>query len=145
MRAGASHIVNVSSLFGIIAPAEQAAYAASKFAVRGFSEALRHEMEGTGLGVTVVHPGGVRTGIARNARVAGAADQTAERAKSDRFDRAFLKTEPAVVGEAIVRAIETRRPRLIVADGARLGVALQKLAPVRYWRLMRSQRSRSWE
>src|SRR5258708_25818505 len=67
-----AHIVNLSSIFGIIAPPGQAAYAASKFAVRGFSEALRHELAAAGstAKVSVVHPGGVRTPIAANARAA---------------------------------------------------------------------------
>lgn len=138
-RERAAQIVNVSSLFGIVAPAEQAAYAASKFAVRGFSEALRHELAGSPVGVTVVHPGGVATAIARNARVAALADADAERGKSARFERAFLKTPPEVVGEAIVRAAERRRPRLVIAEGARLAVAVQRLMPVRYWALMRRQ------
>src|ERR671929_1257784 len=64
-----SHLVNVSSVFGIFAPAGQAAYSASKFAVRGFTEAVRHELAEDGVGVTVVHPGGIRTRIAENARV----------------------------------------------------------------------------
>src|SRR5712692_3753471 len=59
-----AHIVNLSSVFGIIAPAGQCAYAASKFAVRGFTEALRHELEGSNIGVSCVHPGGIRTPIA---------------------------------------------------------------------------------
>jgi short-subunit dehydrogenase len=64
-----AHIVNFSSLFGIIAPPGQATYAASKFAVRGFTEALRHELEGTNITVSVVHPGGVKTNIANNAKI----------------------------------------------------------------------------
>ena len=64
-----ARIVNVSSLFGLIAPPGQTAYAASKFAVRGFSESLRHELADTRVGVTVVHPGGVATSIAKNARM----------------------------------------------------------------------------
>lgn len=139
LRAEAAQIVNLSSLFGIVAPAEQTAYVASKFAVRGFSESLRHELEGTGVGVTVVHPGGVATAISRNARVAAAADPDAEAGKRDRFERAFLTTPPAEVGEAIVRAIERRKPRLLVASGARLGAAIQWLLPVRYWRVLQSQ------
>ena len=66
-----ARLVNVSSVFGLIAPPGQAAYCASKFAVRGFSECLRHELAGTSVGVSVVHPGGVATSIARNARGAG--------------------------------------------------------------------------
>src|SRR5437899_5165648 len=64
----AAHIVNISSVFGIIAPPGQTAYCASKFGVRGFSESLRHELQDSSIGVTVVHPGGVRTSIAENAR-----------------------------------------------------------------------------
>lgn len=135
--AGEAQIANVSSLFGIIAPAEQTAYVTSKFAVRGFSESLRHELEGTGVGVTVVHPGGVATNISKSARVAAAADAAAEATKNERFDRTFLKTPPEEVGEAIATAVERRRPRLLVASGARSGAALQRLMPVRYWRLLR--------
>ena len=133
----AAQIANVSSLFGIVAPPEQTAYVASKFAVRGFSESLRHELEGGPVGVTVVHPGGVATSIARSARVAAAADAEAAAEQSRRFERAFLKTPPEAVGEALAVAIERRRPRLLVADGARAGAALQRLMPVRYWRVLR--------
>ena len=135
-REPAAHIVNLSSLFGIIAPAEQTAYAASKFAVRGFSEALRHELEGTSVGVTVVHPGGVATAIARSARVAAGASPEAA-ARGARFEAAFLTTPPARVGEAIAKAVERRAPRLLVARDARAGAALQRLLPVRYWRVLR--------
>ena len=66
-----ARIVNLSSLFGLIAPPGQTAYSASKFAVRGFSESLRHELARTNIGVTVVHPGGVATSISENARMGG--------------------------------------------------------------------------
>ena len=133
----AAQVVNVSSLFGIVAPAEQTAYVASKFAVRGFSESLRHELEDGPVGVTVVHPGGVATAISRNARIAQAADADALAVRSRHFERRFLKTPPDEVGEAIARAVERRRPRLLVADGARAGTLLQRLMPVRYWRVLR--------
>ena len=137
MAQEAAQVVNVSSLFGIIAPAEQTAYVASKFAVRGFSESLRHELEGGPVGVTVVHPGGVATAISRNARIAQGADAAALTEQSRRFERQFLTTPPGAVGEAIAQAVERRRPRLLVADGARAGAALQRLMPVRYWRVLR--------
>ncbi|WP_420455625.1 SDR family NAD(P)-dependent oxidoreductase [Rubrivirga sp.] len=136
LTASGGQIANVSSLFGILAPAEQTAYAASKFAVRGFSEALRHELEETGVGVTVVHPGGVATAISRNARLAAGADASALAAQAERFEKTFLTTPPHRVGEAIARAVERRRPRLIVAKGARAGAWLQRLMPVGYWRVL---------
>jgi short-subunit dehydrogenase len=135
--AGEGQIANLSSLFGIIAPAEQAAYAASKFAVRGWSEALRHELEGTGVGVTVVHPGGVATAISRSARVAAGADAAEVARRQAAFERRFLRTPPEAVGEAIADAIERRKPRLLVASGARTGAWLQRLMPARYWRVLR--------
>ncbi|MEM1056582.1 MAG: SDR family NAD(P)-dependent oxidoreductase [Bacteroidota bacterium] len=132
-----AQIVNLSSLFGLIAPAEQTAYAASKFAVRGFSESLRHELEGTGLGVTVVHPGGVATNIAKRARIGAGADSAFASHQQATFDRVFLRTPPERVGEAIADAIEKRQPRLLIATGARAGAWLTRLMPVRYWRLLR--------
>src|SRR5271156_856114 len=77
-----ARLVNVSSVYGIISPPGQTAYSASKFAVRGFSNALRHELVGSALGVTVVHPGGINTSIARNARVPkGATEEETARQK----------------------------------------------------------------
>src|SRR5690606_19998891 len=65
---GGGHIVNVSSIFGLISVPTQAAYNSAKFAIRGFTEALRHEMKGTDIQVSCVHPGGIKTNIVRNAR-----------------------------------------------------------------------------
>src|SRR4051794_15172014 len=75
---GEAHIVNLSSIFGIIAPPGQSAYAAAKFAVRGFSESVRHElaMAGSPVRLSVVHPGGVATAIARNSRTGSASPTT---------------------------------------------------------------------
>src|SRR5262249_15080192 len=86
-REPAARVGNLSSIFGVVAPARQTAYAASKFAVRGFSEALRHELENTGIGVTTVHPGYVRTAIARSARVAAGTDPNEAAERIANFER----------------------------------------------------------
>jgi short-subunit dehydrogenase len=125
-----SHLVNVSSLFGLIAPAGQVAYATSKFAVRGFTEALRAELAGD-VGVTVVHPGGVRTRIAETARVAAAATAAEEAAGKAAFAR-LLTYPPERAAEQIVAAVEHRRPRLLIALSARIPDAIARLAPARY-------------
>ncbi len=130
-----ARLVNISSVFGLIAPPGQTAYVASKFAVRGFSESLRHELKGTAVGVTVVHPGGVNTAIARNAR-APAATSAIDAARARTSFQAGLTLPPAVAGEAIVRAVERRRPRVIVGRDARLAAAVERLAPVSYWALL---------
>jgi short-subunit dehydrogenase len=131
-----ARIVNLSSIYGIVAPAGQAAYAASKFAVRGFSNALRHELEGTRVGVTVVHPGGVATAIARSARVpAGISAEEIERRRAA-ADRK-LRMPPARAGEIIVRAVERRRARVLVGADAVVVALLERLAPVGYWSVLR--------
>ncbi|CAN5481188.1 hypothetical protein BH24GEM3_BH24GEM3_04070 [soil metagenome] len=133
LRQEQAQIVNVSSLFGIIAPAEQTAYSASKFAVRGFSEALRHELEGSSVGVTVVHPGGVRTAIATSARVAAAADPEEAAASAAKFTRRALRLSPEKAAATLVRAIERRRKRVLIGTDARVLDLLQRAAPARYW------------
>jgi short-subunit dehydrogenase len=131
-----AQIVNLSSVFGIIAPPYQSAYAAAKFAVRGFSEALRHELEGTSVGVTVVHPGGVKTEIANSARFAAAIDPVAAGHNLHAFNRS-LRLSPDVAAEQIVRAIEKRSKRLLIGGDARLIDTIQRLAPVSYWSILR--------
>ena len=131
-----ARLVNLSSVYGLVAPPEQVAYASSKFAVRGFSEALRHELEGSGVGVTVVHPGGVNTSIAEKARVpAGATEEEITR-RQKRY-RKLLRLPPAIAAETIVRGIERRQPRVIVGSDAKVISLIVRLLPVSYWRVLR--------
>jgi short-subunit dehydrogenase len=137
----AAQIVNMSSLFGLIAPPGQVAYCTSKFGVRGFSEALRHEYAGTGLGVTVVHPGGVATAISRNARGRRPPGdpEAAElaRVEDEKAREAFgklLTLPPEDAAAAIIRGIEARAPRIVIGKDARNAALIQRLMPVGYWR-----------
>ena len=131
-----SHLVNVSSLFGLIAPPGQAAYATSKFAVRGFTEALRAELDGD-VGVTVVHPGGIRTRIAENARVAARATAAQEAAGKASFAQ-LLTYPPERAAEQIVAAVEHRRPRLLIAMTAHIPDVIARVAPARYPALLKT-------
>jgi short-subunit dehydrogenase len=134
-REDAAQLVNVSSIFGIIAPPGQTAYAASKFAVRGFSESLRHELEMTGspVGVTLVHPGGVRTAISENARLAKGLD--ADEVARERANwRSLLALEPDKAAEIIAVALERRAPRVLVGADAKGAALVQRLFPVTYWK-----------
>jgi NAD(P)-dependent dehydrogenase (short-subunit alcohol dehydrogenase family) len=127
-----ARLVNVSSLYGIIAPPGQTAYSASKFALRGFSEALRRELKGSKIGVTVVHPGGVATSIASNARPTAKAtpeEIAAAQAKANKL----LKMPPAKAGEIIVKGIERRKPRVLVGSDAKFVSLIERLLPVSYW------------
>jgi NAD(P)-dependent dehydrogenase (short-subunit alcohol dehydrogenase family) len=130
-----ARVVNLSSIFGIVAPPGQTAYSASKFAVRGFSNALRQELQDTGIGVTVVHPGGVATDIANSARAPKdvPADEVARR-RAD-INRA-LTLPPQRAGEVIVRGIERRQARILVGADARIISLLERLAPVSHGRVV---------
>lgn len=128
-----SHVVNISSLFGLIAPATQVAYVTSKFGVRGFTEALRHELADRGVGVTVVHPGGIKTNIAASARVSGP-DLTGEQAaKAKAFAEAALTMPPEDAAKLIVAAVQARKPRLVITRVAKAADWLARLTPTRYW------------
>lgn len=130
------HIVNISSVFGIIAPPGQAAYAASKFAVRGFTEALRHELSGGRVGVSVVHPGGIRTNIARRARSGAAADPSLAASAGKRFDQ-VARTTPEAAAARIIQGVERDAPRILIGPDAWLIDRVQRWFPIRYGRLMR--------
>jgi NAD(P)-dependent dehydrogenase (short-subunit alcohol dehydrogenase family) len=127
-----ARLVNISSLFGLIAPPGQTAYCASKFAVRGFSESLRHELVGTRIGVTVVHPGGVATSIAKNARLPSSLSEE-ERARRRKFFDPALTMPPEIAGEVIVRGVENRKPRILVGRDAKYAALVERLMPVTYW------------
>jgi short-subunit dehydrogenase len=131
-----AHIVNLSSIFGIIAPPGQSAYAASKFAVRGFSEALRHELAAAGSTVklSVVHPGGIRTQIAASARAAAGVSNTRRSQGIARFD-AIARTTPEAAAERIVRGILKDEKRILIGGDARFLDYVQRLLPASYWRI----------
>ena len=131
-----AHIVNLSSIFGIIAPPGQTAYSASKFAVRGFSEGLRHELQmaNSPVRISVVHPGGVATDIARNSRTgAHISDHNARRHEAvEGFARA-AKTSPETAALRIIDGIEKNRQRILIGKDARVVDLVQRLRPASYW------------
>lgn len=130
-----ARLVNLSSVYGLAGPPGQTAYAASKFAIRGFSEALRHELAGTSVGVTVVHPGGVATAIADSARVPAGADPE-EVARQIAAVKQALKMPPAEAGEIIVRGVERRQQRVLVGSDAKIIDLIVRLLPASYWRVI---------
>jgi len=137
-REPAAHIVNLSSIFGIIAPAGQSAYSASKFAIRGFSEALRHELNGSTVGLTVVHPGGIATSIAENARVPAAIDPATAKQAAAGF-KAVARTTPDAAAARILDGIRRREKRVLIGADARVIALIQRLLPINYWTLFRKR------
>jgi short-subunit dehydrogenase len=131
----AAHVVNVSSVFGLVAPPGNAAYCASKFAVRGFTEALRHELEGTNVAVSCVHPGGVATNIARGGRVGAHAD-AATKEQLANFHAKVSRTTPEQAARTIVRGIKRRSKRILVGTDARIIDVIHRAVPVSYMSVM---------
>ena len=131
IASGDGHVVNLSSLFGLVSVPGQSAYNATKYAVRGFSEALREEMlvAGHPVGVTVVHPGGIRTDIVRNSRVSGRQDKAAT---VKLFDEKLAKMTPERAAQIIAKAVLTDQPRLLVGLDAHLLHHVARLMGARY-------------
>lgn len=125
-------LVNLSSLFGIMAYPLQGAYTVSKFAVRGFSECLRQELRKTNVNVSVVHPGGIRTNIVRNI-------ESSNRARVEKFAQTFDKlanTSAEQAAEIIMRGIQRKKKRIMVGGDARFSDIIVRLFPATYERLL---------
>jgi NADP-dependent 3-hydroxy acid dehydrogenase YdfG len=123
-----AHIVNISSVFGLVGIPLQSSYCASKFAVRGFSESLRAELASTTVGVTSVHPGGVATNIAASARTNGDPKSTKMKARTVAAFRSMLPPEKAAA--AIVRGIRANRARVLIARESSAIDWAKRVAPV---------------
>lgn len=126
-----AHIVNLSSVFGMIAPPGNAAYSASKFAVRGFTEALRHELKDTSVAVSCVHPGGIATNIARNGKVGERASDK-EKEISVKYHAKVSRTTADDAAEIIFNGIKRRKQRILVGMDAHLIDVVHRLAPENY-------------
>jgi NAD(P)-dependent dehydrogenase (short-subunit alcohol dehydrogenase family) len=131
IASGDGHLVNISSLFGLMGMPAQTAYNASKFGVRGFTEALRMEMliAKHPVQVSCVHPGGIKTAIARNARTTASHDQQSVAAL---FDKKLAKTTAEKAAEVIVAGVLRNKPRIVVGNDAKLLDGYVRLAGARY-------------
>lgn len=129
-----SHLVNVSSLYGLIAPPGQSAYSASKFALRGLSEVLRSELAGR-VGVTTVHPGGIRTRIAESARV-GAGVPAEMIGTHQRMFAALLTYPPEKAAAEILDGVQRRKARVLIAASAKIPDLLARLMPVSHLKVI---------
>jgi NADP-dependent 3-hydroxy acid dehydrogenase YdfG len=135
IASGDGHVVNISSIFGLFAVPGQAAYNAAKFAVRGFTEALRQEMvlAGHPVKVTTVHPGGIKTAIARNATAAEGLDVDA---LAELFDKRLAMTSPHRAAQIILDGVRKNRARVLVGPDAKVLDLLVRLTGSGYQRLL---------
>ena len=132
IESGDGTLVNISSVFGFIGVPGQSAYNSAKFAVRGFTEALRQEMliEDKPVKVHCVHPGGIRTNIARSARVPANSDVDKDKLASD-FER-MARTSPERAARTILRGVDRGKPRILVGPDAYLVDGFERLLGARY-------------
>ena len=130
-------IVNTSSVFGLVGMPYNSAYCASKFAVRGFTDSLRQELRGTGVSAVNVHPGGIKTNIARSARVRK--DPTGLGRSQEQMAAEFeqlLRTTPAKAAEIICRGVDAGKARILVGPDAYVFDALARVTPTHYYDIM---------
>lgn len=129
------HVVNISSLFGLLGIPAQAAYNAAKFAVRGFTESLREELDmmQCGVSATCVHPGGIKTNIARAARMDGSVNTLGFDARNsiDKFEKLFM-TSAEQAATVILDAVLSDKRRVLIGQDARVGDLMQRLLPTAY-------------
>jgi short-subunit dehydrogenase len=135
VKADEGHIVNVSSLFGLVAMPLQSAYNASKFAVRGFTEALKIELAATSIGVSCVHPGGIKTSIGANSRVGEDAISINKEELVAEFERA-ARTSPEQAAAVIIRGIEKNKRRILVGLDAKIVDFIARLFPASYEKIL---------
>ena len=131
-----SHVVNISSMFGLFAIPMQSAYNCSKFAIRAFNEALGQELAGTSVKVSSVHPGGIRTAIMEQARIS---PETSIIASKDRLQRRFRRvalTTPERAARIILAGIKKNKRRILIGPDAHLFDLVQRLFPVGYQRIV---------
>jgi len=129
MRRPESAIANISSIFGIVSAPGQGAYNTSKFAVRGFTETLRHELIKTPVHVMSVHPGGIKTNIVRNTKFYVAPNMKDDHETLIRnFDK-IARTTPDAAANTILNALSRRHPRCLVGADARIFDVAQRLFP----------------
>ena len=133
---GSGHVANISSIFGLIGVPTQAAYNASKFAVLGFTEALRHEMRGTDIGVSTIHPGGINTNIVRHARVQQGPEAEAEREEAIKRFAQFTMTQPDGAAKTIMKGIRKNKARILIGPDAHFVDWVRRLLPASYLRLL---------
>ena len=142
--AGDGHIINTSSLFGLIAVPSQSAYNASKFAVRGFTEALREELDlqKVGVSATSVHPGGIKTNIAKAARMDQSISKLGMDASSTaKFEKLFRTTADEAAAQ-MLRAVEKNQRRLLIGADAKVLDLVVRLFPSGYQKLIAMGSSR---
>lgn len=134
-----AHIVNISSLFGLMSVPLQSAYNASKFAVRGFTESLKMELAGSSVGVSCVHPGGINTNITKHSRIGDGALDMSDDELHSAFEAAAISS-PEKAARAIIRGVERNKRRILIGADARIADWFVRHFPSSYEKILRLEK-----
>ncbi len=137
MARNSGYIANVSSIFGFVGVPQQAAYNAAKFAVFGFTEAVRHDLAETDIMVTCIHPGGIDTDIARNARLPQGPDEAERREEIAQNFKKMVKSTPEQAAQTIVKGLLKGKPRILIGHDAIMVDIIRRLFPIKYDKFLR--------
>ena len=145
LQTNQGHIVNISSVFGLAGIMGQSAYCTAKFGVRGFTETLRMELYDTKIATTVVHPGGIKTNIAHNARAGGAIDEQTHQKNAELFISELTITTAAEAARQILEAVRLKKAKLVIGKDGKQIDFLTRLLPVRYTKIFLKQLTKAMQ
>ena len=135
-----AHIVNISSIFGLISVPGQSSYNAAKFAVRGLTESMRQELEETNVSISCIHPGGIKTNIARKAKFKSGPMGTSQSEFIDKFDE-ITYTTPQQAAKTIINGIINKEEKVLIGPDAYFIDGIQRILPVQYSKVVKALQS----
>ena len=130
------HIVNVSSVYGLAGMPTNSAYSTAKFGVKGFTDVLKAELLGTNVKISSVHPGGIKTNIARNSRISSTQDIAQAKATMAKFEKVALKMPPAKAADVIIDGIKKDKSRILIGTDAKALDFIVRLFPNSYHKII---------
>ncbi len=130
------HIVNVSSVFGLAGMPNNSAYSTAKFGVKGFTDVLKAELLGTNVKVSSVHPGGIKTNIAKNSRISSTQNVEEAKATMAKFEKVALKMSPAKAADVIIDGIKKDKSRILIGSDAKALDFIVRLFPNSYHKII---------
>lgn len=136
LKINKGHIINVSSIYGIAGMANNSAYCTAKFAVKGFTDVLKAEVLNTNVKISSVHPGGIKTNIAKNTRITPAQDNEQTKKLLSKFEKIALKMPPRKAAQIILKGIEKEQSRILIGNDAKLLDLVVRLFPNTYFKLV---------
>ncbi|MDB5228946.1 MAG: Short-chain dehydrogenase [Bacteroidota bacterium] len=136
IKNNSGHIVNVSSIFGVAGMPNNSAYCTAKFGVKGFSDVLKSELLGSNIRISSVHPGGIKTNIARDSRISSSQNIDEVKAMISKFEKVALKMPPEQAADVILNGIKKNKPRILIGNDAKTLDYIVRIFPDTYHKII---------